>query len=134
MDVSRLIQKIKSHPRYSEAGMILIHNGVVRKTSRNGKAVTGLSVSVDHTKLREVIATYQKRPGILEILVEIAEDRVLSVGYDVMLLVVAGDIRGNVIQTLSETLDAIKSIVTRKTEFFQAMETERSEKIGGLNA
>ncbi|PIP36030.1 MAG: molybdenum cofactor biosynthesis protein MoaE [Desulfobacterales bacterium CG07_land_8_20_14_0_80_52_14] len=134
MDVSRLIQKIKSHPRYSEAGMILIHNGVVRKTSRNGKAVTGLSVSVDHTKLREVIATYQKRPGILEILVEIAEDRVLSVGDDVMLLVVAGDIRGNVIQTLSETLDAIKSIVTRKTEFFQAMETERSEKIGGLNA
>jgi molybdopterin synthase catalytic subunit len=122
MDVSNLIQKIKSHPRYSEAGMILIHNGVVRKTSRNGKTVKGLRVSVDHTKLREVIAASQNQPGIVDILVEIAEDQVLSTGDDVMLLVVAGDIRENVIQTLSDTLNAIKSTVTRKTEFFAEQE------------
>jgi molybdopterin synthase catalytic subunit len=35
-----------------------------------------------------------------------------------MLLVVAGDIRENVIAVLSDTLNAIKSTVTAKTEFF----------------
>ncbi len=118
MDASRLIQQIKNHPHYDRAGMILIHNGVVRKTSRNGKTVTGLRVKVDPLKLEEVIAEHKKRPGILEILVEIAEDRDLFVGEDVMLLAVAGDIRENVIQTLSDVLDAIKTTVTRKTEFY----------------
>jgi molybdopterin synthase catalytic subunit len=36
-----------------------------------------------------------------------------------MLLVVAGDIRDNVIATLKDTLNAIKTTVTRKTEFFE---------------
>ncbi len=118
MDLSRLMQQVKGHPRYSEAGMILVHNGVVRNTSRDGRPVKGLRVHVDHARLRELIGRHKTRPGIIEILVEIAEDRDLSVGEDVMLLVVAGDIRENVIQTLSDTLNAIKSSVTRKTEFF----------------
>jgi len=118
VDLSRLMQQIKGHPRYSEAGMILIHNGVVRNTARDGRPVKGLRVDVDHARLREIIGRHKTCPGIIEILVEIAEDRDLSVGEDVMLLVVAGDIRENVIQTLSDTLNAIKSSVTRKTEFF----------------
>jgi len=36
-----------------------------------------------------------------------------------MLLVVAGDIRDNVIPALSDTLNAIKTTVTSKTEFFE---------------
>jgi molybdopterin synthase catalytic subunit len=44
----------------------------------------------------------------------------LAVGEDVMLLVVAGDVRENVIAVLRDTLDAIKSEVTRKTEYFDA--------------
>jgi molybdopterin synthase catalytic subunit len=35
-----------------------------------------------------------------------------------MLLVVAGDIRENVITVLGDTLNAIKTTVTQKTEFF----------------
>jgi molybdopterin synthase catalytic subunit len=35
-----------------------------------------------------------------------------------MLLVVAGDIRETVIAVLNDTLNAIKTTVTRKTEFF----------------
>jgi molybdopterin synthase catalytic subunit len=118
VDIAPLIHQIKTHPRYSDAGMILAHNGVVRRTARDGTPVSGLRVSVDHSRLDAVITEHKKRPGILEILVEIAEDRTLVVGEDVMILVVAGDIRENVIQTLSDTLDAIKSTVTRKTEFF----------------
>jgi molybdopterin synthase catalytic subunit len=39
------------------------------------------------------------------------------VGDDIMLLVVAGDIRENVIAVLNDTLNAIKTSVTNKTEF-----------------
>ena len=49
---------------------------------------------------------------------EIAADRDLAVGDDVMLLAVAGDIRENVIETLRDTLNAIKTTVTAKTEYF----------------
>jgi len=118
MDANALIDRLKTHSRCSEVGMILCHNGVVRATSRDGRAVTGLRVAVDHEKLDAAIVAGKKRPGIVEILVEIAEDVDLSVGQDVMLLAVAGDIRENVIAALEETLNTVKTAVTRKTEFF----------------
>ena len=113
-----MMNTIKKHPNYDRVGMILCHNGVVRRTSRDGRKVSGLKITVDHEKLQQVIQTHTQRPGILDIRVEIAEDRDLSVGDDVMCLVVAGDIRDNVIPVLSDTLNAIKSTVTTKTEFF----------------
>jgi molybdopterin synthase catalytic subunit len=98
--------------------MILCHNGVVRGASRDGRPTSGLRVAVDHAKLQQIISVQKKRAGIIEILVEIAEDRDLVVGDDVMVLAVAGDIRENVIAVLTDTLNAIKSTVTHKTEYF----------------
>jgi molybdopterin synthase catalytic subunit len=118
MNLTHMIDTIKKHPDYHRAGMILCHNGVVRSTSRDGRKVSGLTLSVNHEKLCQVIKTYKKKPGIVEILVEIAGNRNLAVGDDVMLLVVAGDIRENVITVLNDTLNAIKTTVTQKTEFF----------------
>ena len=114
-----MVDTIKEHPDYHKAGMILCHNGIVRGTSRDGRKVSGLTISVDYNKLHHVIETYKQQPGIIEILVEIADNRYLKVGDDVMLLVVAGDIRENVIAVLKDTLNAIKTGVTSKTEFFQ---------------
>lgn len=118
MDVQKLVEKIKQRPDYHKVGMILCHNGVVRGTSRDGREVSGLKVAVDHDKLNEVIRRHQQRKGIIDILVEIAEGKPLSVGDDVMVLVVAGDIRETVISTLTDTLNEIKSTVTAKEEFF----------------
>ena len=118
MKLEQLIDNIKQHPDYPQAGMILTHNGVVRQTSRDGRYVTGLRVAVDRKKLESILARMKKTPGIIEILVEIFDEQDLDVGDDVMFLVVAGDIRETVIATLKETLDEIKSTVTRKTEFF----------------
>lgn len=119
MNLSELINTIKNHPDYHQAGMILCHNGVVRETSRDGRKVSGLEVAVDHEKLHEIISLQKSRPGIVEILVQIAENRKLCVGDDVMLLVVAGNIRENVIPVLESTLSSIKTTVTEKTEFFE---------------
>ncbi|MBU0544427.1 MAG: molybdenum cofactor biosynthesis protein MoaE [Proteobacteria bacterium] len=118
MNLTVLIERIKKHPNYNNVGMILCHNGVVRGTSRNGRKVSGLKIAVDHAKLKQVVEENKKMPGIIEILVEIAEDKDLLVGEDVMFLVVAGDIRDNVIKSLNDTLNAIKTSVTRKTEYF----------------
>ena len=118
MNSNDFIKSIKKHPEYDKVGMILCHNGVVRGTSRDGRRVSGLKINVDHARLATVIEENKKKPGIIEILVEIAEGRNLKVGDDVMMLVVAGDIRDNVIKVLHETLNAIKTTVTHKTQFY----------------
>ena len=118
MDINNLMEQIKSHSNFDKVGMVLCHNGVVRATSRDGRKVRGLRVAADHEKLSRIVAEQKQKAGIVDIRVEIAEDRDLSVGDDVMLLLVAGDIRENVIAVLSDTLNLIKSTVTSKTEYY----------------
>ncbi|MBC2717389.1 MAG: molybdenum cofactor biosynthesis protein MoaE [Desulfobacteraceae bacterium] len=118
MDIQRIINQIKHRSDFDKVGMVLAHNGVVRGTSRDGRKVSGLKVSVDHEKLEQILEKERQTPGILDIIIEIAEDRHLSVGDDVMVLVVAGDIRDTVITVLERTLNAVKTTVTSKTEFF----------------
>lgn len=118
MNISSMLEQIKKHPDYHKAGMILCHNGVVRETSREGDDVTGLEITVDHDKLSRIISEQKKRPGIVEILIHINEGKHLKVGDDVMFLVVAGNIRENVIASLTDTLNQVKSEVTSKKQFF----------------
>jgi molybdopterin synthase catalytic subunit len=118
VNIKKMMDSIKQNPDYDKIGMILCHNGVVRGTSRDGRAVKGLKVAVDHQKLEKIVSEQKKIAGIMDIKVEIAADRDLIVGDDVMLLVVAGDIRENVIKVLTDTLNLIKSTVTVKTEYF----------------
>lgn len=118
MNISDMIEKIKTHPDYHKAGMILCHNGVVRETSREGEGVRGLRVEVDHGILDRILEDQKKQDGIIEILVWINEGKDLGVGDDVMFLVVAGNIRENVISCLTNTLNLIKSEATSKTQYF----------------
>jgi molybdopterin synthase catalytic subunit len=119
MDIKTLMDQIKQHPDYHKAGMILCHNGVVRATSREGDEVTGLEVAVDHKRLDEILIEQKKRPGIIDILIHINEGRVLSIGEDVMFLVVAGDIRENVLGSLTDTLNLVKAEATGKKQYFK---------------
>ena len=118
MNLESMMKQIKQHPDYHKAGMILCHNGVVRENSREGEMVSGLTLTVNHERLDQILAEQKKREGIVEILVHINEDQNLAVGEDVMFLIVAGNIRENVLATLTDTLNLIKSEVTKKTQFF----------------
>jgi molybdopterin synthase catalytic subunit len=122
MNIQTMLEQIKKHPDYHKAGMILCHNGVVRATSREGDEVTGLEITVDHDRLSRIISEQKKRPGIVEILIHINEGKSLKVGDDVMFLVVAGNIRENVIAVLTDTLNLVKSQVTTKKQFFTQAE------------
>ncbi len=117
VELTALIDRIKSHPDYAKVGMILCHNGVVRGTSRDGQRVSGLTLTVDREALDAILAEQRQRPGIVDILVELQEGS-LKVGDDVMFIVVAGDLRDHVIPVLEDTLNAIKKRVTHKTEHF----------------
>ncbi len=118
MNIPTMLEQIKKHPDYHKAGMILCHNGVVRETSRDGDGVTGLEITVNHERLSQIIAEQKKREGIVDILIHINEGKFLKVGDDVMFLVVAGNIRENVIASLTDTLNLVKSEVTSKKQFF----------------
>ncbi len=124
MNLEGLIRSVKQGPDYAKVGMMLCHVGVVRATSRDGRPTTGLRVTVDRQRLDEVLAAQRRRPGIVDIRVEIDADRDLAVGDEVMHIVVAGDIREHVIETLTDTLNAIKTTVTRKTEYFAREATD----------
>lgn len=115
MKLMEMIEQVKAHPDYPRVGMILCHNGVVRSTSRDGRAVTELTVRADRDRLREIVADLKGRPGIVEVLVEIREGK-LRAGGDVMYVVVAGDFRENVFSALMDAVNLIKSDVTRKVE------------------
>ena len=117
MNIAAALDEIKRHPDFEKVGMILCHNGVVRATTRDGRKVKGLKVAVNHERLEKIINEQSQKPGIVHIQVKIVENRVLAVGDDIMHLIVAGDIRENVISVLKETLDAIKTRVTEKTEY-----------------
>jgi len=117
MDLAEMVKKVKCHPEFAKAGMVLCHNGVVRETAADGKTrVAGLTTTVDHTKLARVIEKHRRMPGIIEVAVEIAEGRRLAVGDDIMLMVVAGDVRGNVFDAMRSLLDEVKSTVVTKAE------------------
>lgn len=115
INLTAIIQRIKGQPRYPEVGMIVCHNGVVRSTSRNGQPVSAIEVTADRNRLKEVLARYKQRPGIVDIIVEIREGT-LRVGEDIMAVVVAGNIRDNVFPVLQEVVDVIKKEVVKKTE------------------
>ncbi|MFZ7127012.1 MAG: molybdenum cofactor biosynthesis protein MoaE [Desulfobacterales bacterium] len=119
MEPSELMDRIRSRPDFDKAGMVLCHQGVVRGTARDGRRVSGLRVHVDHGRLEEVLDAHRRLPGILDIQIHINEEKDLTVGDTVMVLAVAGDFRENVISALEKTLNAVKTTVTRKTEYFR---------------
>lgn len=116
MKLDEFISEFKKNPELKRAGMILFHNGIVRETSRDGRPVTGMTVTADLAILASILEKYRKKPGIVDVQAHINSETKLNVGDDVMYLAVAGDIRENVLKTLEECLNEIKSLVTHKDE------------------
>jgi molybdopterin synthase catalytic subunit len=110
------LKEAKSAPEALEEGMILIHNGIVRKTPKvmvrqgidDGSRVKGMDFSYDPDKVEAVIEEAYKMPGILQIRVWLNQGR-LEVGDDIMMVLVGGDIRPHVIDGLQYLVGRIKT-------------------------
>jgi molybdopterin synthase catalytic subunit len=109
------IEEVKQKANPEELGMILVHNGIVRGTSKLGKPVRGMKLSYNQEKLNSVVPVFKQRPGIMEIKVWINTGN-LEVGDNIMLLLVAGKFKTNVLPVLEELLSIIKSDIVTEEE------------------
>ncbi len=113
--IEQWIREIKEKCAPDILGMILIHNGIVRATSKSGKAVREIRVSCDHSKLDKTILEFRKKEGIVDIRTWINEG-VLAVGDDIMKVCVAGRFRTDVLPAFQELLTIIKRDIVKKEE------------------
>ena len=113
----------KRHESAPKIGMYLTHNGVVRQSARakvrqgaeDTKPVTGMYFAYDREKVDAVIADAYKMDGIYYIKVWLNEGE-LSLGDDIMYVLVGGDIRPHVVDALQYLVGRIKSQCVTETE------------------
>ncbi len=116
MDISKTIASLKAEPGFLEkVGMVLVHNGVARATSRNGAPVGKLEVTVNQELVEAIRREGEAMPGMFRVLVT-ANAGVFVPGDDLLFIVAAGDIRENVLAALTHTLTRIKAEAISKRE------------------
>lgn len=113
--IEKWIEEVKKHPNSDSVGMILIHNGIVRASSRSGKAVKGMRLSYNEQKLQSIVNEFKNREGIVDIKVWINEGE-LKVGDDIMKVLVAGRLRTDVFPVMEELVGKIKKEVVYEEE------------------
>ena len=109
------LKEAKAHESAPKIGMYLTHNGIVRQTAkakvRQGEDVadvTGMLFSYDKEKVDDVIADTYKMEGIYYIRVWLNEGA-LSVGDDIMYVLIGGDIRPRVVDALQYLVGRVKN-------------------------
>jgi molybdopterin synthase catalytic subunit len=114
--IEEWLKEIKGRADFNDLGMILVHNGVVRASSKDGKPVKGMHLSYDKHKLIRLLDELRKRDGIAGMKVWINEGD-LKVGEDIMYALVAGRFRTTVIPVLEELVSKIKKEIVTEKEF-----------------
>ena len=110
------LKEAKAQTRSGKIGMYLIHNGTVRETARalvregaEGTApVTGMQFSYDEAKVNAAVENAKKLPGISLVRVWLNSGS-LSLGDDIMYVMIGGDIRPHVIDALQTLVGTIKN-------------------------
>ncbi len=110
------LREAKADPRASQVGMFLVHNGVVRQTSKDkvrygiddGYVVKGMEFYFDIEKVDSAVEKAYKMEGIFHVRVWLNEGR-LKLGEDIMYVLVGGDIRPHVINAIQFLVAKIKS-------------------------
>lgn len=123
--MERWLQEAKKDVDAEKVGMYLVHNGIVRETARekvrkgagDTKPVKGLLFSYDAEKVSQAAEETRKREGIYYVRVWLNEGE-LSVGEDIMYVMIGGDIRPRVLSALDFLVGKIKSECVTETELF----------------
>ena len=110
------LKEAKAHESAPKVGMYLSHNGVVRQSARArvrlgdeaAAPVTGMLFSYDPAKVDAAIADAYQLPGIYYIRVWLNEGE-LTVGDDIMYVLIGGDIRPHVVEALQYLVGRIKN-------------------------
>ncbi len=112
--IQNWIDEIKAKSPKDQLGMILIHNGIVRATSKDGKSVQGMFLTFDEKLLEATVGRFKEADGVVDIKVWINHGK-LSIGDDIMFVLVAGRFRTDVLPVFQELIREIKNnVVTEK--------------------
>ena len=119
------LSEAKKQSGADECGMYLFHNGVVRRSARarvrsgdsDAPEVKKLLLNYDREKVDSAVKAAYAMPGIRYVKVWINEGE-LSVGDDMMLVLVGGDIRPHVIDALQSLVGEIKNNCVSEQEIF----------------
>ena len=121
------LAEAKADESAAQCGMYLVHNGVVRETPKAeargiatdgvqpGDKVGGLYFGYDQAKVDATIARTRELPGIFYVRVWLNEGE-LSVGDDIMYVLVGGDIRPRVIDALQSLVATLKNECVTEVE------------------
>jgi len=113
--IEQWIQEIKSQCAPDQLGMILLHDGIVRATAKNGGKVQAMNLSFDKVRLESAVREFKKREGIADIRVWINEGH-LRIGDDIMKVCVAGRFRKDVLPVFQELISVIKNEIVQEEE------------------
>jgi molybdopterin synthase catalytic subunit len=110
-----LVRKVREKAEPDRLGMLLTHVGLVRGTSKDGRKVRGMELSADKEKLEELLREISEREGIEGVEVWVNEGN-LKVGDVIMVAVVGGRFRKDVLPALEELVERIKREVVVERE------------------
>lgn len=114
------LREAKADPSFRGCGMYLVHNGTVRETPkaevrgvetdgvRPGDKVAGMVFSYDAEKVAAAVEGTRALDGIGYVRVWLNSGE-LTVGDDIMLVLIGGDIRPRVIDALQHLVGTIKN-------------------------
>ena len=117
------LREAKAHETAPRIGMYLTHNGTVRQTAKakvrygaeDTKEVTGMLFSYDQEKVDAIVADTYQMEGIYYIRVWLNEGE-LTMGDDIMYVLIGGDIRPRVVDALQYLVGRIKNECVVETE------------------
>jgi molybdopterin synthase catalytic subunit len=113
--IDEWLKEVKQRANPEDLGMILVHNGIVRGTSKSGRPVQGMKLSYDQERLNSVIPIFKQRTGVVEVTVWINSGN-LKVGDNIMFLLVAGRFKTDVLPVFEELLSLIKNEIVTEEE------------------
>ena len=120
------MKEAKAHESAPHIGMYLTHNGIVRKSAkakvRHGQEgtpdVLGMYFSYDEAKVEEYVQNTYRMEGIYYVNVWLNEGE-LSVGDDIMYVLIGGDIRPHVIEALQYLVGKLKNECVTEQEIYK---------------
>ena len=119
------LREAKAHESAPRIGMYLTHNGTVRQSAKakvrygeeGTRDVTGMFFSYDQAKVDEIIAATYQMEGIYYIRVWLNEGE-LTMGDDIMYVLIGGDIRPRVVDALQYLVGRVKNECVVEKELY----------------
>ena len=123
--VDQWLREVRTGPRADRIGMYLVHNGIVRATARSlvregdakARPVRGMLFDYDQARVDEAIRDAMQLEGVYAVRVWLNRGE-LSVGDDIMKVLIGADIRPHAVAALETLVGRIKKECVTERELY----------------